>query len=284
MRRLVEENSWRMKPRPPRPVPPPEPKSIHLMTPEEMHESLPVHLRRRRPDGSYYAMGLISRMQTDLEELTQGKRAATYPEVDEYLGYALLAEGLAPRGLTAPEAVAWWRAGGSEALSERANVSPMQAPFGGVHQAALSGVDMDASAAGGGTPRTPADGSAPPTQISFIGHPMMAGVNGKIDLAALSGGEASGPATIEPNADPAAGFAPNPASEERSGFGMATDRSEARKGVTDKANRDRLLNSAGLLDLQKKRSLGLATNDPYSSANLNLGVNQRYAEPIVMAA
>ena len=118
MRRLVEENSWRIKPRPPRPVPPPEPKSIHLMTPEEMHASLPVHLRRRRPDGSYYAMGLLSRMQTDLEELTQGKRAATYPEVDEYLGYALLAEGLAPRGLTAANAVQWWRAGGSEVLRE----------------------------------------------------------------------------------------------------------------------------------------------------------------------
>jgi hypothetical protein len=65
---------------------------------------------------------------------------------------------------------------------------------------------------------------------------------------------------------------------------MATGRSEARQDVTDKANRDRLLNSAGLLDLQRKRSLGLATNDPYSSANLNLGVNQRYAEPIAMAA
>ena len=131
MRRLVEENSWRIKPRPPRPVPPPEPKSIHLMTPEEMHESLPVHLRRRRPDGSYYAMGLISRMQTDLEELTQGKRAATYPEVDEYLGYALLAEGLAPRGLSAPEAVKWWRAGGSEVLSERADSSIVRASAGG---------------------------------------------------------------------------------------------------------------------------------------------------------
>jgi hypothetical protein len=116
MRRLVEENSWRMKPRPPRPVPPPEPKSIHLMTPEEMHESLPVHLRRRRPDGSYYAMGLISRMQRDLEELTQGKRAATYPEVDEYLGYALLAEGLAPRGYSAAEATRWWKMGGSQVL------------------------------------------------------------------------------------------------------------------------------------------------------------------------
>jgi murein DD-endopeptidase MepM/ murein hydrolase activator NlpD len=124
MRRLVEENAWRMKPRPPRPVPPPEPKSIHLMTPEEMHESLPVHLRRRRPDGSYPVMGLISRMQTDLEELTQGKRAATYPEVDEYLGYALLAEGLAPRGLTAPEAVTWWRAGGSDVLRERVSNLP----------------------------------------------------------------------------------------------------------------------------------------------------------------
>lgn len=117
--RFVEENGWLPKPRPPLPPRPPEPKSIHQMTPEEMHESLPVHLRRQRPDGTYYAMGLISRMQQDLEDLTQGKRAATYPEVDEYLGYALLAEGLAPRELSAPDAVKWWRAGGSEVLRER---------------------------------------------------------------------------------------------------------------------------------------------------------------------
>ena len=118
--RFVEENGWLAKPRLPLPPRPPEPKSIHQMTPEEMHESIPVHLRRQRPDGTYYAMGLISRMQQDLEDLTQGKRAATYPEVDEYLGYALLAEGLAPRGLSAPEAVKWWRAGGSDVLREPA--------------------------------------------------------------------------------------------------------------------------------------------------------------------
>ena len=60
--RFAEENGWLDKPRPPLPPRPPEPKSIHQMTPEEMHESLPVHLRRQRPDGTYVVMGLISRM------------------------------------------------------------------------------------------------------------------------------------------------------------------------------------------------------------------------------
>ena len=121
--RFAEENGWLDKPRPPLIPRPPEPKSIHQMTPEEMHESLPVHLRRQRPDGTYVVMGVISHMQRDLEYLTQGKRAATYPEVDEALGYALLAEGLAPRWLSAPDAVQWWRAGGSEVLSEARPVS-----------------------------------------------------------------------------------------------------------------------------------------------------------------
>ena len=112
-------------PVPPLPPRPPEPKSIHQMTPEEMHESLPVHLRRRRPDGTYVVMGLISRMQQDLEDLTQGKRAATYPEVDEYLGYALLAEGLAPRWLSAADAVKWWRNGGSAILEESPDAGPV---------------------------------------------------------------------------------------------------------------------------------------------------------------
>jgi murein DD-endopeptidase MepM/ murein hydrolase activator NlpD len=56
-------------------------------------------------------------MNTDLAELTQGKRAATYPEVDEYLGHALIAEGVAPQGFTAEEATRWWRTGGYRALA-----------------------------------------------------------------------------------------------------------------------------------------------------------------------
>ena len=125
--RVVEENGWLAKPRPPLPPRPPEPKSIHQMTPEGMDESLPVHLRRQRPDGTYVVMGLISRMQQDLEDLTQGKRAATYPEVDEYLGYALLAEGLAPRWLSAADAVKWWRNGGSAILEESPDAGPVPA-------------------------------------------------------------------------------------------------------------------------------------------------------------
>jgi hypothetical protein len=182
--RFVEENGWLAKPRPPLPPRPPEPKSIHQMTPEEMHESLPVHLRRQRPDGTYYAMGLISRMQQDLEDLTQGKRAATYPEVDEYLGYALLAEGLAPRGLSAPEAVKWWRAGGSEVLSERPTMAAAPASHDRV-EGPVSRPDQDTPGGSVIAPEAPAAGSVPPMQIPFIGHPMLAAVNGSVDLATI---------------------------------------------------------------------------------------------------
>ncbi|MEG3148513.1 hypothetical protein U1769_01350 [Sphingomonas sp. ZT3P38] len=254
------------------------------MTPEEMHESLPVHLRRQRPDGTYYAMGLISRMQQDLEDLTQGKRAATYPEVDEYLGYALLAEGLAPRELSAPEAVKWWRAGGSEVLSERPNNAPLLAVPDAVHQSARPHVAIDPSVADGRERPASAGGSPSPTQISFIGHPLMASVNGKIDLATLSGADMSRDASMGPVAAPAAGFGPNKAFEALSRSYKATARPRNSKEDTDKATRGRLLNSAGLLDLQRKRSLGLATQDPYSPANLNLGVNQQYDDTIVMAS
>jgi len=77
---------------------------------------VPDAMAALHPEGGYIAMRLLSRMQTDLAVLTGDKRPATYDEVDEYLGHALVAEGIAPRGYTAEQAAKWWAMGGSAAL------------------------------------------------------------------------------------------------------------------------------------------------------------------------
>jgi hypothetical protein len=78
--------------------------------------AVPEALSARHPKGGLIAMRLLSRMQADLAELTQDKRPATYEEVDKFLGYALVAEGIAPRDYTAEQAAQWWSTGGSAAL------------------------------------------------------------------------------------------------------------------------------------------------------------------------
>ena len=234
--RFVEENGWLPKPRPPLPPRPPEPKSIHQMTPEEMHESLPVHLRRQRPDGTYYAMGLISRMQQDLEDLTQGKRAATYPEVDEYLGYALLAEGLAPRELSAPDAVKWWRAGGSEVLSERPTMAAVPAsddignsPITGLQKAAFDGRSFDTGhAATSWTDASSMAGSRIPTsETGFVPKGSLAG-----ELAAY--GEQIAGGASPPQAAPVK--KPKKQPEKRPAAPLGTDLSTYDTGFGDRAH------------------------------------------------
>ncbi len=54
----------------------------------------------------------------DLDEVTKGERAATYEEVDKYLGHALIAEGLVPFTYTADQAIWWWKSGGYKVLGE----------------------------------------------------------------------------------------------------------------------------------------------------------------------
>ncbi len=78
--------------------------------------AVPEGLSARHPEGGLIAMRLLSRMQADLAELTQDKRPATYEEVDKFLGYALVAEGIAPRDYSAEQAAQWWSMGGSVAL------------------------------------------------------------------------------------------------------------------------------------------------------------------------
>ncbi|GAA0314049.1 hypothetical protein GCM10009087_25530 [Sphingomonas oligophenolica] len=97
----------------PPPPAPPATKQGSLRVPDDMAA---LH-----PKGGYIAMRLLSRMQRDLDVLTEGKRAATYPEVEEYLGHALVAEGIAPRGYSAAQAATWWAMGGSAALRAPAN-------------------------------------------------------------------------------------------------------------------------------------------------------------------
>ncbi len=108
----------------------------------------PEHLAALNPHGGYIAMHLISRMTDDLAELTRSKRAATYSEVYEYLGHALVALGVAPQGYTAEEATKWWRMGGSSVLQAAANDphdgdgnwAELDAP---TRPAALNGVAID---------------------------------------------------------------------------------------------------------------------------------------------
>jgi hypothetical protein len=75
------------------------------------------------PKGGYMAMALMSRTMDDLDEVTGGKRAATYEEVDKYLGHALIAEGLVPFTYTADEAIRWWKAGGYKVLGGAAGTA-----------------------------------------------------------------------------------------------------------------------------------------------------------------
>jgi hypothetical protein len=82
---------------------------------------VPDDMAALHPDGGYIAMRLFSRMQTDLAVLTGDKRPATYDEVEEYLGHALVAERIAPHGYTAEQAAKWWSMGGSAALRAPAN-------------------------------------------------------------------------------------------------------------------------------------------------------------------
>jgi len=99
---------------PPQPTPPPP-----AAAPGKY--AVPPALGARHPDGGLIAMRLLSRMQRDLAELTQDKRPATYEEVDKFLGHALVAERIAPRGYSAEQATRWWDMGGSAVLHASAN-------------------------------------------------------------------------------------------------------------------------------------------------------------------
>ncbi len=85
---------------------------------------VPDHLSMPHPNGGYMAMALMSRTMDDLDEVTGGKRAATYEEVDKYFGHALIAEGLVPFTYTADEAIRWWKAGGFRVLGSSSAGSP----------------------------------------------------------------------------------------------------------------------------------------------------------------
>jgi hypothetical protein len=118
--RFLEENQHLARPRPERPPPPPP-------SPWDGPPSswkVPDHLSLRHPKGGYMAMALLSRTMDDLDEVTKGERAATYEEVDKYLGHALIAEGLVPFTYTADEAIWWWKSGGYRVLGS----SPEGAP------------------------------------------------------------------------------------------------------------------------------------------------------------
>ncbi|MFA6113426.1 MAG: hypothetical protein WC729_05525 [Sphingomonas sp.] len=114
--RFLEENQHLARPRPERPPPPPP-------SPWDGPPStwkVPDHLSMRHPKGGYMAMALLSRTMDDLDEVTKGERAATYEEVDTYLGHALIAEGLVPFTYTADEAIRWWKSGGYKMLGSPA--------------------------------------------------------------------------------------------------------------------------------------------------------------------
>ena len=118
--RFIEENQHLARPRPERPpAPPPSPWDGPSST-----WKVPDHLSLRHPKGGYMAMALLSRTMDDLDEITKGERAATYEEVDKYLGHALIAEGLVPFTYTADEAIRWWKAGGYKVLGSTPIVPP----------------------------------------------------------------------------------------------------------------------------------------------------------------
>jgi len=122
--RFIEENQHLARPRIERPPPPPP-------SPWDGPPSswkVPDHLSLRHPKGGYMAMALFSRTMDDLDEITKGDRAATYEEVDKYLGHALIAEGLVPFTYTADEAIRWWKSGGYRVLGGGPLASPPSLP------------------------------------------------------------------------------------------------------------------------------------------------------------
>jgi len=122
-RRFVEENAHLAPPplvRPP--APPPQP-----WDGPRSQWKVPDHLSMPHPNGGYMAMALLSRTMDDLDEVTGGKRAATYEEVDKYFGHALIAEGLVPFTYTADEAIRWWKAGGYRVLGAASTATAEQA-------------------------------------------------------------------------------------------------------------------------------------------------------------
>jgi hypothetical protein len=141
MRRFIEENIHLASPpvvRPPAPPPQPwdGPKS---------QWKVPDHLSMPHPNGGYMAMALMSRTMDDLDEVTGGKRAATYEEVDKYFGHALIAEGLVPFTYTAEEAIRWWKAGGYRVLANE--IVPDDSPALTPHELRRgggSGIPMEA--------------------------------------------------------------------------------------------------------------------------------------------
>nr|WP_299912594.1 hypothetical protein [Sphingomonas bacterium] len=254
------------------------------MTPQEMYEALPPHLRAQRPDGSYIAMRLIARMSTDLAELTQGKRAATYPEVDEYLGHALIAEGVAPRGLTAQGAAAWWRSGSAAVLASangdmnrQAGVAEAQDPM------ALNDLLKEVRAWDG------PDGPSPTTLGGMLGdietwgkarefaRPQVA-PPASPPVRPLAGvGGFHPPATVAVTPE-AAGSIPTPKAPPSPAGKKAGVKARAAELAIARARTE------AKIALRKKRALGTASGDPYSSDNLSLGVNEPYAEQIKAAA
>jgi hypothetical protein len=144
MRRFIEENIHLAPPpvvRPP--APPPQP-----WDGPRSQWKVPDHLSMPHPNGGYMAMALMSRTMDDLDEVTGGTRAATYEEVDKYLGHALIAEGLVPFTYTADEAIRWWKAGGYKVLAGSAEEPPSSGTAPAMHDGASTEAPANARARG----------------------------------------------------------------------------------------------------------------------------------------
>ena len=160
--RFIEENQHLARARPERPpAPPPSPWDGPSST-----WKVPDHLSLRHPKGGYMAMALLSRTMDDLDEITKGERAATYEEVDKYLGHALIAEGLVPFTYTADEAIRWWKAGGYRVLGGSPEAAPTPPPAA----SSASGAYMTNDSAADDTPEAQGDApTRPPVYMNFNG-------------------------------------------------------------------------------------------------------------------
>ncbi|WCM27192.1 hypothetical protein NDN01_24950 [Sphingomonas sp. QA11] len=170
MHRFIEENAHLARPRPERPpAPPPSPWDGPPST-----WKVPDHLSMRHPKGGYMAMALMSRTMDDLDEVTKGERAATYEEVDKYLGHALIAEGLVPFTYTADQAIRWWKSGGCKVLGS--SPESVSGPSLAASAPATTSMTNDATpddvsgAQGAITPESSAD-------INFNGMPIDDGID-----------------------------------------------------------------------------------------------------------
>ncbi|MEO6214614.1 MAG: hypothetical protein ABIO86_01170 [Sphingomonas sp.] len=158
---------------------------------------VPDDMAALHPDGGYIAMRLLSRMQTDLAVLTEDKHPATYDEVEEYLGHALVAERIAPRGYTAEQAAKWWAMGGSAALRVPANGGRSDGD-GAEEQTSQTWAPTESA-----TPEppiriqaTPSETAGPPTEMTDLSDSGAGGIDSRFDQPQAASGAA--PAMAKP--------------------------------------------------------------------------------------